>query len=703
MTRRPVEIDDLLKIRFPHDAALSPDGRRVVVALARLDHDANEWRGHLWMIPTDGGTPQPFTADEARDASPVWSPDGRWIAFLSNRGGKRRGRKKPVMQLWVMPADGGEARQLTFFAAGVSQPAWSPDGRSLAFVTRGTPERLETDAEDEELIVREITRPRYKFDAMGFLEGYAHIWMIAAPGAAPIAGAGAGAGAATTGGDPAARPQPVRLTDGDYDHDAPTWLPGGREIVFLANRTPEADLAFMFARDLWAVDAETRALRQITRNTWPTVSPVPSPDGRWIAFVGHDFHATSATNFGIWVVASDGGEPTNLTADFDRSVGSAVGSDCRLVPMVPTPAWTPDGSAITFFATDRGNTHLYRVDMADRAVRQLTDGPEVVADLDAAAGMVVYQRMGSTTLDELWLLPPSGEPRRLAGFNDDLLAELEIREPQHFTYAGADGWPMDGWYLTPPGFDPSKTYPAVLRIHGGPHAAYGDVFTHYVHLLASRGYVVVWTNPRGSGGYGEAFTKAVIGDWGGADSQDILAGLDHVIGMGFIAPDRVAVTGGSYGGFMTNWLIGHTPRFRCAVTEVCVSNLLSFYGTSDIGATWGEFEWEADPWSDPARLLARSPVTYAPHVTTPVLIVANEADHRCPVEQSEQYFMALRKHGKEAIFLRFQGESHQMGSNGRPKPRIERLRRLVAWFDRYLRPEAGMVEPAPAAGTAAGS
>lgn len=663
MSIRRIEIDDLLKVRFPHQAALSPDGGRVVFAMARLDYEANEFRGHLWMVPTSGGAPRPFTADEGRDTNPVWSPDGRWIAFLSNRGGRRRGRKRAAMQLWVIPSDGGEAQQLTFFKAGVSQPAWSPDGRTLAFVSRGAADEVETGAADDEMIVREITRPKYKFDAMGFLEGYAHVWTV------PLDGG-----------------EPVRITEGDYDHDSPSWLPGRGEIVFLANRTPDADLSFV--RDLWAVDAQTRALRQITRNTGPCVSPVPSPDGRWLAFVGHDFHAKSATNFGVWLVPASGGDAINLTAAFDRSVGNAVGSDVRLTPMFPVLAWTQDGTAILFFATDAGRTNLYSVGVADRVVRQLTEGDEVIADLTAAGGQVVYQRIGPATLDELWLLPVSGEPRRLAAFNDELLASLDLTEPQRFSYVGADGWPMEGWLLTPPGFDPGRKYPAILRIHGGPHAAYGYAFNHYVATLAARGYVVVWTNPRGSQGYGETFTQAVVADWGGKDSEDILLGLDHAIEQGFIDPDRVAVTGGSYGGFMTNWLIGHTPRFRCAITEVCVSNLFSFYGTSDIGATWGELEWGVTPWDDPCKLLRQSPLMYAKNVTTPVMIIANEADHRCPVEQSEQFFVALRKMGKEAAFLRFQGESHQMSSNGRPKPRIERLKRLVAWFDKYLKQES---------------
>ncbi len=661
MNKRPMEIEDLLRIRFPQHAALSPDGTRVVFALAHLDHDANEIRGALWLVPSAGGSPTPFTADEARDTSPKWSPDGRWIAFLSNRSGKRRGAKPAPMQLWVIPADGGEARQLTTFKAGVTQFAWSSDGRTLALVTRGNLSALEHAGDDDEIIVREITRPKYKFDGMGFFDGFAHLWTI-----------------------PAAGGPPIQLTTGDFDHESPAWVPGSEEIIVLANRSAQSDLSL--ARDLWAVHAHTHALRQLTQKSGPCTSPAVSPDGRWIAFVGHDDPPGPGRNEAIWVVPTEGGRPITLFEAFDHSVGNAVGSDVRLVPAVPTIRWTADGTALIFHASTAGRTHLYRVGVQEKMVRQLTQGDEVIADVTAAGRTIVYQRISPTTLDELWTLDANGQSRRVAGFNDDLLAEVEVRQPERFAYKGADGWPMEGWILTPPGFDRTKKYPAILRIHGGPHAAYGEALAHYPQVLAARGYVIVFTNPRGSQGYGEEFTRAVVTEWGTKDSHDILRGLDHAIAEGFIDPSRTAVTGGSYGGFMTNWLITQTNRFRCAVTEVCISNLLSFYGTGDIGATWGELEWGATPWDDPTTLLEHSPLSYVKNVTTPVLIIANEQDHRCPIEQSEQFFIALRKLGKDATFLRFQGESHTMGSNGRPKHRVERLRRLVAWFDRYLQP-----------------
>ncbi len=661
MSVRPIEIDDLLRIRFPHHAALSPDGTRVVFSLARLDAESNQIRAALWRVPSAGGTPTPFTADEGRDANPKWSPDGRWIAFLSNRSGQRRGWKRAPMQLWVIPVDGGEAYQLTSFRVGVSQVAWSPDGRTLAFVSRGSLDDPERTPNEDELVVREIRRPKYKFDAMGYLEGYADLWTV------PVVGG-----------------TPIQLTTGDFDHESPVWLPSGREVVVVANRSAQADLSV--ARDLWAVTLQTRAMRQLTHKTGPCASPAVSPDGQWISFVGHDDPMGVARNAAVWVVPSTGGTAVNLTAAFDQSVGNAVGSDVRLVPLLPATAWSAESDAIIFFSTTAGRTHLYRVGVRERTVRQLTDGDEAIADLTAAGGVVVYQRISPTTLDELWTLGPDGRPRKLAGFNDALLGEVEIRQPKRFAYEGAEGWPMEGWVLTPPSFDPAQKYPAILRIHGGPHAAFGEALAHYPQVLAAQGYVVVWTNPRGSQGYGEAFTRAVVTDWGPKDSQDILRGLDHVIAQGFIDPERTAVTGGSYGGFMTNWLITQTSRFRCAVSEVSISNLTSFYGTSDIGATWGELEWGATPWDDPTTLLKHSPLSYVKNVTTPVLITANEQDHRCPIEQSEQFFIALRKLGKETTFLRFQGESHTMGSSGRPKHRIERLRRLVAWFDKYLEP-----------------
>jgi len=667
VTKRSIVIEDLLRIRFPQHAAVSPDGTKVAFALAHLDYDSNEIRGVLWVVPIGGGPPTPITADDSRDTTPKWSPDGRSIAFLSNRSGKRRGWKRAPLQLWVMSADGGEGRQLTAFRVGVSEFAWSPDGRTIAFITRGTLEEVERQLDEDEVIVREIRRPKYKFDRIGFLDGYAHLWTV-----------------------PAAGGTPVRLTTGDFDHEGVTWLPTGREIVVLANRSPQAD--FSFARDLWLVNATTGSLRPLTDRTGPCASPQVSPDGKWISFVGHDYPESSARNTAIWVVPTMGGMPINLTADFDHSVGNSVGTDVRFVPLLPSTAWTADGGAIIFFSTIAGRTHLFSVGVLDKTARQLTDGDEVIADLAAGGGMIVYQRIGPASLDELWFLDPSSRARRLAGFNDGLLGELELGQTRRFSYEGADGWPMEGWILTPPGFDPAKKYPAILRIHGGPHGAFGEAFGHYPQVLAARGYVLVYVNPRGSQGYGEAFMRSVVADWGTKDSHDILFGLDHVLAQGFVDPDRTAVTGGSYGGFMTNWLITHTSRFRCAVTEVCVSNLHSKYGTSDIGATWGEIEYGGTPWDDPTTLLQHSPIAYVKNVTTPVLITANEQDHRCPVEQSEQFFIALKKLGKEAAFLRFQGESHTMASNGRPKPRLERLRRLLAWFDKYLEPAGSQSE-----------
>ncbi len=657
MSPRAVDIEDILSVRFPHDPAVSPDGTRVIFALGRLDYESNEIRSALWIVPAGGGPALQFTAGEGRDAKPMWSPDGRQIAFLSTRGGKRLGRKKAAAQLWVIPASGGEARQLTFFRHGAAQPAWSPDGTALTFVSRGNLERPEQ-REDEELIVREIRRAKYKFDGSGFLDGPAHVWTVTADGVTP----------------------PAQITEGEYDYEFPVWL-NDHEIVCVASRAADADLTLI--RDLWAVDIRTREMRQLTQHSGPCVSPARSPDGRWIAFIGHDLHAATATNMGVFITPAAGGPVTNLTAGFDRSVGAAVGSDVRIAPLVPSIAWTGEGDAILFPATDAGQTHLYAVRLTDRNVRQLTSGEEVVNDFDAAGGATVVQRIGPASFDELWLVNDD-RSTQLTRVNDGLASQVVMRAPERFSYTGVDGWPMEGWVLTPPGFDSSRRYPAVLRIHGGPHAAFGDACSHHGQVLAARGYVVVSTNPRGSQGYGEAFTRAVLGDWGGKDAQDILLGLDAVIARGFVDPGRVAVTGGSYGGFMTNWMITHTTRFRCAVTEVCVSNLHNFYGTSDIGASWGEFEWGANPWDDPQTLLAHSPIAFVRNVQTPVLITANEDDHRCPVEQSEQFFMALKKLGKEAVFLRFQGESHMMSSSGRPKQRIERLKRLLEWYATHL-------------------
>jgi dipeptidyl aminopeptidase/acylaminoacyl peptidase len=350
------------------------------------------------------------------------------------------------------------------------------------------------------------------------------------------------------------------------------------------------------------------------------------------------------------------------------------------------PAWTPDGTRIHFVGSDQGTANLYSVSPQGGDVRATTLGAHQVvsATVDRAHRRFAVILATGTEPGDVHVVDEGGAFRRLTWANRALLDSRFISEPERVEFEGADGWTIEGWLMKPRGFDPATRWPLVLEIHGGPHSAYGFSFFHEFQVHAGRGYAVLYTNPRGSHGYGERFSTACVGDWGGKDYEDLMKGADHALTRSWIDPKRLYVTGGSYGGFMTNWIVGHTDRFRAAATQRSISNNVSAFGTSDIG--WHFWEHEhggATPWHDPQRLIERSPLTYVPNVKTPVLVLHAEHDYRCPIEQGEQFFAALKLHGVEAQFVRFPEDSHELTRGGKPRNRVEHAKRIADWFDAH--------------------
>lgn len=676
MTKRKITIEDLLALKWVSDPQVSPDGMKVIFVQTIADREADTYRSHLWLAPLDGDGPaHQFTSGAHKDSDPRWSPDGRYIAFLSDRGAAGGDDKKKPKQLYLIPADGGEAVQLTSGNLRPSQLDWSSDGRSIAFV--GKPERDEKDAGD----VKVIERVRYKFDGEGFWDGRYKQIFVQTFEIGPV-------GVKAT--------PPSQLTTGDFDHANPAWSPDGRWIACSSNRTPEGD--FTNITDIFLIPASGGEPRCLTKSVGPATNPAWSPDGRRIAYYGHDNACMSATNTTLWMVAVDGGEPSNLTRSFDRSLGHHIITDMRAHPDVGGPVWSPDGSTIFTLIADGATNQLGAVSVHDGTMRPLTSARREIFgySLDRPCRVAALAVSDPAHPGDLYAASFDGSSlrreRRLTAVNQTLFDEVALSTPERFAYEGADGWPIEGWVMRPAEFTDAAKYPTVLEIHGGPHNAYGEAFFHEFQLLAAQGFVVVYTNPRGSQGYGQRFTSATHHDWGGKDYEDIMRGLNAAIARyPFIDTERLGVGGGSYGGFMTNWVIGHTDRFKAAVTMRSICNHLSQWGTSDLAFMKGFWEFPGDPWETPTWYWERSPLAYVEKVTTPLLILHSEQDLRCPVGEAEQLFAALKKLRREVVFVRFSDESHDLSRNGKPAHRLERLRWIVRWFVDHLKTAA----PAP--------
>jgi dipeptidyl aminopeptidase/acylaminoacyl peptidase len=426
--------------------------------------------------------------------------------------------------------------------------------------------------------------------------------------------------------------------------------------------------------------------RRITNGEGSYGNPSWSPDGAVITAYGTERAiGASARNIHLWAFPRKGGPGRDLLESWDRSVGSSVISDMRAHAQTLPPAWTPDGR-ILFLGSDQGTANAYSCAATGGDVRAETIGAHQVVSWSLDRSRRRFAAIVATTTDpgNLFVGEVGGAMRKASCLNDEFLASKYIAEPERIEFTGADGWKIEGWLMKPRGFDPAKKWPLVLEIHGGPHTAYGHSFFHEFHVLAGHGYAVLLTNPRGSHAYGQRFVEACVGDWGGKDYEDLMAGVDHALALGWVDPKRLYVTGGSYGGFMTNWIIGHTDRFRAAVTQRSISNNISAFGTSDIGWHFWEHEMgDATPWRDAEKLVFRSPLTYITRVKTPLLILHAERDLRCPIEQAEQLFTALKVLGKEAVFVRFPEDNHDLTRGGKPKHRVEHARRIADWFDAH--------------------
>ena len=647
---RPITIEDLFEFQLPGDPDVSPDGRQVAVSVTSIDREANEYRAAIWRFSLDGEAPVRLTSGRWADGSPRWSPDGKWLAFTSKR-------ETESPQIWLLPTGGGEARQVTNHDNGASDLDWAPDSRRIVFTSK-----VDAEKADPESDVRVITSARYKFDGQGFLDDkMRHLWTVDAL---------------------AATPEPTQLTSGPFNHTSPRWSPTGREIAFIANRDPEWEMSSV--SDLWTVPASGGEPRRLTDGKGSFGSPAWSPDGTRIAISGERKVRPHVQNDRLFVIPAGGGPLTRIGSTFDRAIGDRSISGPTGNPAGPTLRWTPDGSAIDALVADRGSTVVVRFTLDGDGATQLTGRNRHVAAFDHLDGgdSLVVSVADPTTPFELRRITSAGETA-LSGFNDAWTSTRTVATPEEFWVKSGDE-AIQGWLLRPAGNTPDgPAVPLILNVHGGPHSQFSPAFSHELQLYASRGFALAYINPRGSLGYREEFAQQVTGAWGEADAPDFLAAIDHVVGLGGIDPARIGVTGGSYGGFITNWLLGTTDRFRAAVTDRSISNMISMYGTDDISLVSLDPEL-GTPWDNFERYWDQSPLKYVANITAPLLIVHSENDYRCPMEQAEQLFIALKRLRRTVEFVRFPDESHGLSRNGKPKHRVERLQRTLGWFEKHL-------------------
>ncbi|HMS53781.1 MAG TPA: S9 family peptidase [Fimbriimonadaceae bacterium] len=666
MPKRAITPEDLLAITIVADPQISPDGSRILFA-KKDANDKNKVVSNLFTVDL-GGHVQQWTQGEGGAGMGRWSSDGSQIAFISGRDEKRP-------QIFVMSTSGGEAKKLTSLDEGtIGEIKWSPDGRKIAYSYRRTSDEWTQAAAKSRQAAGLSTPPRvtestwYRFDGDGyFLSDRFAIFIV----------------------DVATGESALVYDKAPMDQFSFDWAPNSNEIVVVhsANKRPDFDPA---NDQLYRVDLSGQAWKLEGPPAGPKYSVRWSPDGKSIAYLGHSDSEDpwGVRNIRLWIVAADGGEARCLTSEDDFCLDVATLGDCKESPD-GVLCWSPDSKAIYLSIGWHGAVQLGYVEVEKGGVQLLTEGCHTIAvgNVSRDGEKIACLTGDALRPSEVAVYDLSKHPKwpdALTRFNQDLLDELKLSEPEELWLDTPDGTKVHAWVMKPVDYLEPRRYPAVLEIHGGPHTQYGWTFFHEFQLLAAQGYVVVYSNPRGSKGYGEAHCAAIRGDWGNTDWIDIETVMRWMQHQPYIHPGQMGVMGGSYGGYMTNWVVSHTNDFKAAITDRCVSNLVSFSGSSDFPQVADTY-WKGVFYGDIENLWRCSPIAHFQNVKTPMLIIHSEGDLRCNIEQSEQVFMALKQLDVEARFVRYPVEtSHGMSRNGPPDMRLHRLGEIVNWWKKHL-------------------
>jgi dipeptidyl aminopeptidase/acylaminoacyl peptidase len=641
------------------DAKIAPDGRRIIYSRRFVDKQKDSFESALWIMNADGSENRFLV----KGSSPVWSPDGTRIAYIAE--GEPRGAQ--VFVRW-MNAEGATS-QVTRVDYGPTDIAWSPDGKWIGFSMFGPkPNVWAIDMPAAPAGATWTPAPRYvntlhfRADRRGFLEsGFVHLFVVPAEG---------GTSRQVTRGDWNAGSR----FDGQPGSVGWSWTPDGRSIVFDGLMDPKADMNFRDS-DINVVDVATGALRKLTAQKGSWSRPVVSPDGQWIALSGYAATPNSYKTSELFVMKIDGSGMRKISADLDRDVGDIT--------------WSRDNAGVYFSAQDRGTNNVYYAAL-NGGVRPVTTGPQMLSlGSVSSTGVAAGTRSAASEPPDVVKFNLQGAPTvtRLTNVNADILGTKKLGSFEEIVVNSTGGTKVQGWLVKPPNFDPSKKWPLIMEIHGGPHGMYNVGFSYMYQNFAANGYVVLYTNPRGSTGYGTEFGNAIMKKYPGVDYDDLMASVDTVIGRGYIDQTRMYVGGCSGGGVLSSWVIGHTNKFAGAAVRCPVMNWISFAGNADVpyfGHSW----FDKPYWEDPKPWLEQSPLMYVGNVTTPTVIMTGELDLRTPMAQSEEYYSALKMRGIPTALLRFQGEFH--GTSSKPSNFMRTQLYMMSWYGQHKRDKAAM-------------
>jgi dipeptidyl aminopeptidase/acylaminoacyl peptidase len=694
---RPISDIDLYRFHWVADPQLSPDGSSIAYVEVTVAPKHTGYETSIWMVKFDGAEAPRRLTNGKHDGAPSWSPDGKTLAFL--RSLEDSGNVGSP-QLYLLRLDGGEPERLTNLKSGAGAPVWSPDGKALAFSSsaslgeqlerkRDEPARPPADSaagspatraaadsdKDEKTDVRVITQAYFRLNGAGYLDSTSrdHLWTLSVPAE----------------GDSAVVRQ---LTRGEFEESQPSWSPDGSRIYFISDRVPEPYYRPPDA-DLFSIPAGGGEITRVASIDGPIQDYALSHDGRHIALTGslNGRPVRSYDQPDLFVAdLGAGSTPRNLTASYDFDVGDGIAADQHAPRgrLSDRPVWSDGDSAILVRVAEHGRSNLKRISLTGQVTPITTGDNEVVTySADRKSGRLALVLSSPTLVGDIFVASLGDQavrPTQRTQVNAELFRGLQISPPEEIWYKSFDGTRIQAWIQKPPGFKPSQRYPMILEIHGGPHSAYGYTFVHEFQWLAAQGYVVLYPNPRGSTSYGQKFGNIIQYHYPGDDYRDLMIGVDTLVRRGYVDPKRLGVTGGSGGGLLTNWVITQTNRFAAAVSQRSIADWASFWYTADF-TQFTPFWFRKTPWQDPEEFRARSPITYVNRIKTPLMLVEGESDLRTPpVSGGEVMFRALKYLKKPVVMVRFPEETHELSRSGKPRHRVERLRHIRNWFDKYL-------------------